>query len=134
MFRPERAFLDKRISETPPAASMVLATGRFEPLAHEGSGTAQILRLADGRRVVRFTNFATLDGPDVRVYLVGAHPVRGDKQLAAAGFLDLGALKGNIGDQNYEIPAGTDLSNYRAVSVWCRRFAVNFTAAPLVSQ
>lgn len=53
------------------------------------------------------------------------------EEIGARGFVSLGALKGNIGDQNYRIPAGIDLSRYRAVSVWCRRFGVNFGAAPL---
>jgi hypothetical protein len=131
-FRPERAFLDRFVSESAPAADAVLlASGEFAPVAHEGRGSARILRLSDGRRVLRFSAFATLDGPDVRVYLLGAASVRGDRQLAAAGYVDLGQLKGNIGDQNYEIPSGLDISRYAAVAVWCRRFGVNFTEARL---
>jgi len=45
--------------------------------------------------------------------------------------VELGKLKGNEGDQNYEIPAGTDLAKYRTVSVYCERFDANFGAAPL---
>jgi hypothetical protein len=48
-----------------------------------------------------------------------------------AGFIDLGVLKGNIGDQNYQLVSDVDLSKYRAVSIWCKRFSVNFGAAPL---
>lgn len=133
-FRPERAFIDKRVSESAPAGvAAVLASGSFVPLAHEGRGRADLVRLADGRRVLRLSEFATLDGPDVRVYLLGTADVRGDNALSAAGYLDLGALKGNIGDQNYEIPAGVDLGRYKAVAVWCRRFGVNFTAATLAT-
>ncbi|HEX9264600.1 MAG TPA: DM13 domain-containing protein [Candidatus Binatia bacterium] len=47
--------------------------------------------------------------------------------------MDLGSIKGNIGDQNYDLPAGVDLSKYRAVTVWCKRFGVNFATAPLAS-
>lgn len=131
-FRPERAFIDVHVGEpaVSPAASVVLS-GTFTPMAHEGRGDARVLRLPDGRLVLRFSRFATSNGPDVRVYLLGAATVRDDGQLASAGFLDLGALKGNVGDQNYEIPAGTELSRYRAVAVWCRRFGVNFTTASL---
>ena len=132
-FRPERAFIDAIVSESPPTGAMTLvASGRFEPREHEGAGEARIYRRTDGSHVVRFSDFRTLNGPDVRVYLIGAPNVRnGKKALTAAGYIDLGALKGNVGDQNYELPAGTDLSRFRGVTVWCRRFSVNFTTAAL---
>jgi hypothetical protein len=131
-FRPERAFIDARVSEAPPISPMtVLAAGDFHPEAHKGMGRASVIRLADGRRLLRFERFETLNGPDVRVYLLGSADVRSREALAAAGYLDLGALKGNIGDQSYEIPAGADLTRFPAVAVWCRRFGVNFTTAPL---
>ena len=110
-----------------------LASGRFHSNAHETRGLATIVRLADGRRVLRLTEFATSNGPDVRVYLVAAADAQDEAAVKAAGFVDLGELKGNIGDQNYEIPAGLDLTRYRAVSIWCRRFSVNFGAAPLAA-
>jgi hypothetical protein len=108
-----------------------LAAGRFHSNAHETNGVATIYRLADGRRVLRLTQFATSNGPDVRVYLVAAGDVQEEAAAKRAGFVDLGALKGNIGDQNYDVPASLDLAKYRAVSIWCRRFSVNFGAAPL---
>ena len=108
-----------------------LAGGRFHTNAHKTDGLATIYRLPDGRRVLRLTEFATSNGPDVRVYLVAAGDVQSEDAAKQAGFVDLGALKGNIGDQNYDVPAGLDLSKYRAVSIWCRRFSVNFGAAPL---
>lgn len=108
-----------------------LAGGRFHSNAHETRGLATVFRLADGRRLLRLTEFATSNGPDVRVYLVAAADVQEEAVAKKAGFVDLGALKGNIGDQNYDIPADLDLARYRAVSIWCRRFSVNFGAAPL---
>ena len=54
--------------------------------------------------------------------------------MKKAGFVTLGALKGNQGDQNYELPADLDLAKYRAVTVWCRRFGVNFATAPLTAK
>jgi len=108
-----------------------LAGGRFHRNAHKTGGLATIYRLPDGRRVLRLTEFATSNGPDVRVYLVAAGDVQSEDAAKQAGFVDLGALKGNIGDQNYDVPAGLDLSKYRAVSIWCRRFSVNCGAAPL---
>ena len=131
-FRPERAFLDTRVSEAAPVDSTsVLRRGEFAPRAHEGRGHAEVLQLAGGRRILRFTEFETLNGPDLQVYLIGSADAAGRGDLDANGFLPLGALKGNAGDQNYEIPADADLSKYRAVSVWCRRFGVNFTTATL---
>ena len=62
---------------------------------------------------------------------VAAGDVQSEAAAKQAGFVDLGALKGNIGDQNYDVPASLDLAKYRAVSIWCRRFSVNFGAAPL---
>jgi hypothetical protein len=99
--------------------------------AHETRGVATIYQLDDGRRVLRLTKFSTSNGPDVRVYIVAATDVQEEDAAKRAGIVDLGALKGNIGDQNYDVPAKLDLSKYRAVSIWCRRFSVNFGAAPL---
>lgn len=132
-FRPERALIDRAVSEAAPAGegAEVVLRGSFHSNAHETRGTAAVHRLADGRLVLRFTQFATSDGPDVQIYLVASDDVRDERDLDR-GFISLGTLKGNVGDQNYGIPPGTDLSRYRAVSVWCRRFAVNFGAAPLL--
>jgi hypothetical protein len=132
VFRPERAVLDRRVSEaTPSQGATVVAAGDFESRAHESRGSAHVLDLGDGRRVLRLVDFATSDGPDLQVYLLGSPSVENGDELAAAGHVSLGALKGNIGEQNYAIPAGTDLSRYGAVSIWCRRFGVNFATAVL---
>ena len=131
-FRPERAFITRRVDESPPSANaVVLAHGEFVSRAHDGHGTAQLLRLGDGQRVLRLSAFGTLNGPDLQVYLLGDGSASSRSDLQTAGYLSLGALKGNAGDQNYAIPADADLTRYRAVSVWCRRFGVNFTTAPL---
>ncbi|MGH6693094.1 MAG: DM13 domain-containing protein [Gammaproteobacteria bacterium] len=116
----------------PSAAEPVkLVAGRFHSNAHETRGAATIYRLDDGRQVLRLTEFTTSNGPDVRVYLVAAADVQEEDAAKQAGFVDLGPLKGNIGDQNYDVAEGLDLTKYRAVSIWCRRFSVNFGAAPL---
>ena len=133
-FRPDRAFIDSRVSEASPnAAATVLLAGEFRSRTHEGRGLAQVLELPDGQRVLRFSSFETLNGPDLQVYLLGAPNVSDRSDLEVAGFVTLGPLKGNVGDQNYVIPPGTDLTRYRAVSVWCRRFGVNFTTAELAT-
>jgi hypothetical protein len=108
-----------------------LAAGRFHSVAHETHGTATIQDVGGGRRVLRLTDFATSNGPDVRVYLVAATDASDNETVTKAGFVELGNLKGNEGDQNYDVPDDLDLSQYRAVTIWCRRFSVNFATAPL---
>jgi len=140
-FRPERLFVNARVNETLPTSNAtaaktsetVIQSGTFHDVAHKTSGTASVYQLADGKRLLRFTNFETSNGPDVRVYLVAASDATDSDTVKKAGFREIGMLKGNIGDQNYEIPADVDLAKYRAVSVWCQRFGVNFGTAPLSS-
>ena len=83
------------------------------------------------RKHFDLTEFQTSNGPDVQVYLVAADDASDNDTVTRAGFVNIGALKGNIGDQNYELPADVDLSKYKSVSIWCRRFGVNFATAPL---
>ena len=131
-FRPERLFIDNTVNESLAAAMpTTLAQGTFHSNAHETTGDATILSFADGRRILRLTNFSTSNGPDVRVYLVAASDVTDDETVKTAGFVELGPMKGNKGDQNYEIPATVDLAAYRTVTIWCKRFSVNFGSAPL---
>ena len=138
-FRPERLFINQRVNEQFPTASaanmepMKLASGEFHAGAHETKGTAAIFKLADGKRTLRLTGFETSNGPDVHVYLVAAGDAKDNDTVKNAGFIDLGSLKGNIGDQNYDVPASVDLAKYRAATIWCARFNVNFGTAPLMS-
>jgi len=136
-FRPERLFINQKVNEqfpTASAASNKLATGQFHSGAHETKGTATVFQLADGKKTLRLTDFATSNGPDVHVYLVASNDAKDDDTVKNAGFIDVGNLKGNIGDQNYELPAGVDLAKYRAVTIWCKRFSVNFGTAPLMND
>ena len=136
-FRPERLFINQKVNETFPTASAAnskLATGQFHSGAHETKGAATIYQAADGKKTLRLTNFETSNGPDVHVYLVAAEDAKDNDTVTKAGFVDIGSLKGNIGDQNYELPANTDLAKYRAVTIWCKRFSVNFGTAPLIND
>ena len=136
-FRPERLFINQRVNEQVPTASAAntkLATGQFHSGAHETKGTATVLQLADGKKTLRLSDFATSNGPDVHVYLVAASDAKDNDSVTKAGFVDLGSLKGNIGDQNYDLPATTDLAKYRSVTIWCKRFSVNFGTAPLMND
>ena len=139
-FRPELLFVRKQVSEGLPVAAAqspqpgtaaMLSSGRFHSVAHETKGSATVYRLADGGRVLRLTEFTTSNGPDVRVYLVAASDAADNATVKRAGFVELGKLKGTDGDQNYDVPSDLDLSKYRAVTIWCKRFAVNFATAPL---
>ena len=89
-----------------------------------------MLRRPAGRLILRLERLSTSNGPDVRVYLSRV-PAGGDRHAYRTGSIDLGALKGNRGSQNYAIPAGTDLSALKSAVIWCRRFAVGFGVSPL---
>jgi hypothetical protein len=109
--------------------AMTLA-GSFRSLDHETSGSATLALADDGHYYLRLEDFSTENGPDLFVYLSTA-PASSDGREFADDFIDLGALKGNIGDQNYQLPDGTDLEKYKSVVIWCRRFTSPFGAAPL---
>lgn len=117
----------------PEAAPAQVARGEFRDAdaIHKGSGDAVVYRLPDGRHVVRFEDFRTTNGPALVVYLA-QHPnpvVAGD--VTDGGFLDLGKLKGNVGNQNYIIPADIDVAEYGSVVIWCELFDVLFSPASL---
>jgi hypothetical protein len=148
-FQPQKLFIDDRVDEALPVATAVetpsdaasaaparmlrtLSVGRFHSHEHATEGRARVIDLPDGRRYVRFEGFRTSNGPLLRVYLSAAR-ADGPGEAFDDRFLDLGALKGNIGDQNYAIPRGTRLRAFRSVVVWCKRFAVPFAAAPVAA-
>lgn len=136
-FRPERLLVNRRINEAFPAASdssHIIESGNFSGVMHPTTGTATIYRLGDGTLMLRFTNFRTSNGPDVHVYLVASEDAKDTETVKRAAFIDLGTMKGNIGDQNYALGTDFDFSKYRTVSIWCKRFAINFGAAPLRSN
>jgi Electron transfer DM13 len=135
--------LNQAVDESlPPAASAgetsgtvhVLAQGRFGVVdaIHKGEGTAAILRLADGRRVLRLDDFRVTNGPDLYVYLSGDPAPRSSGALHTAGAFEVARLKGNAGSQNYDLPAGLDLSRFRSAVIYCRRFTTVFSTAELV--
>jgi len=111
-----------------------LLAGGFHGVAHETKGKATVYQLNDGKRVLRFTDFETSNGPDVQIYLGMASDAKDNATVTNAGFYSLGPIKGNRGDQNYDLPADLDLAKYHSVTVWCRRFGVNFATAPLAQQ
>jgi hypothetical protein len=151
-FQPQKLFLNKTVNEavrgviqTAPAGDsnrnptagrssppglQALRSGSFRSLEHPTPGKAIVLRRPGGSLILRLERLSTSNGPDLRVYLSHV-PASGDLHAYRTGFIDLGALKGNRGSQNYAIPAGTDLSAFKSAVIWCRRFAVGFGVAPL---
>jgi len=136
-FRPDRLFNNHIVNEDMPAdlaaGKQTLATGTFHTALHPTMGIASIYQAADGTRILRFTNFTTSNGPDVHIYMVSAQDPTDNDAVKNAQYIDLGVMKGNIGDQNYTLGSDVDLSRYRSVVVWCKRFAFNFGYAPLTS-
>jgi hypothetical protein len=136
-FRPEKLFINQKVNEAAPFASgseaQPIFTGKLEGKIHPTSGRATIYKATGGTRYLRLTDFTTSNGPDVHVVLVRAE----DKQLEqeiVKGHLDhveLGALKGNQGDQNYDLPAATDLNKYQVVAIYCEKFQALFGVAKL---
>jgi|SRR5580658_6623027 hypothetical protein len=115
------------------AKATTLETGTFHGKVHNTSGRATIYQETDGKLILRLTNFKTSNGPDVHVILIAAKDADDDANFLKSntGRVELGKLKGNEGDQNYEIPKGTDLNKFQTVSIYCQRFNANFGAAPL---
>jgi hypothetical protein len=93
---------------------------------HKGSGTAKVFVLENRHALLRLEDFSVTNGPNLHVYLV-----KGKAGNVENGFLDLGTLKGNKGNQNYEIPDGIDLKPYKSVVIYCVPFRVVFAVASL---
>jgi hypothetical protein len=151
-FQPQKLFLNKTVNEpgpritgtaptgkanssaaadrSSPPGPQVLRSGSFRSLEHATTGKAIVLRRPGGSLILRLEHLSTSNGPDLRVYLSRV-PASSDLHAYRTGFIDLGALKGNRGNQNYVIPAGTDLSAFKSAVIWCRRFVVGFGVAPL---
>jgi hypothetical protein len=143
-FQPWKLFTAKTVNEPVPsvrasdatsATATLVAQGDLITHEHATSGAAQLIRLADGGYQVILLNLSTSDGPDLRVWLTD-QPVRtgsdGWRVFDDGRYVELGRLKGNRGTQAYTVPAGTDLTGLRSVTIWCKRFAVSFGAAELV--
>lgn len=155
-FTPWRLFTDDAVSESLPGAAgdrmgsvvepdpmggdippprpsfSTLAQGEFISLEHDSTGRAVVIETADGERFLRFEDFETSNGPDLLVYLSAKTPSGTDDWHGYdADFVDLGPLKGNVGNQNYRVPGDADLEKYSTAVVWCRRFEVGFAAATL---
>ena len=124
-------FINATVNEPLPAATNVPAE---KPLLgilmgvhdgfHNAEGNVKVVSLTDGSKILRLENFKSTNGPNVHVYLST------DKR--ATDYVDLGKLKANNGNQNYNIPAGTDIRKHNIVLIWCKDFSVLFGSAVLI--
>lgn len=136
-FRPEKLFLNQKVNEAAPFVSdaepQPIYTGKLEGKIHETSGRATIYRTADGQQYLRLSDFMTSNGPDVHVLLLRADDQALKQEIVKGGLesVELGSLKGNQGDQNYDLPAAVDLNQYQAVAIYCERFHAIFGVAKL---
>lgn len=105
-----------------PAQPKLIAEGAFVAKAHDVQGKALLIE-HNGKKSLRFENFETINGPDVRIYL--------SSDLSNKDIVDIGSIKATKGNVNYEIPDGVDTTKYNKVLVWCVQFHVLFSAAEL---
>lgn len=159
LFQPWRLLYDQRVDEAVPSAApaqpapsaepsaaggpavqpapsgpVELASGALIPHEHPTEGTARVLELEDGSRVLVLDELATENGPDLHVWLTDQPVVEGRDGwflFDDGAWTSLGPLRGNLGTQQYAIPDDLDLATITSVSIWCERFAVSFGAAPL---
>ncbi|BCJ70653.1 hypothetical protein CS0771_01970 [Catellatospora sp. IY07-71] len=118
----------------PSPVAVLLAEGALVTHEHDSSGTAQLVRLPDGRHQVILRNLATSDGPDLRIWLTDQPVLPGREGWHVfddGKHVELGRLKGTHGTQVYDVPANTDPAQFRSVTIWCARFKVSFAAAEL---
>ncbi|MEE9447419.1 MAG: DM13 domain-containing protein [Arenicellales bacterium] len=127
-------WVDRVVSETlvRSANSAVIKSGTFKDAdaSHRGSGQVEIIETA-GESVLRFSDFEVTNGPDLFVWLVKDKALKNSDDVKSSPTLELQPLKGNIGDQNYTLPAGINIDNYGSVVVWCKQFGVLFASAEL---
>ena len=129
--------MDKMLEEAanagPPPEPVALASGSFRGADsfHQGSGSATIYLLPDGSHLLRLEDFDVTNGPDLRVLLATPNDPQSRSELQDGGYVHLAKLKGNQGNQNYEIPADVDVSAQNSVIIYCMPFHVIFSVAPL---
>lgn len=112
-------------ADDPAFEAQIVKQGEFEGADdfHFGEGQALLIETGPGEYTLRFENFSVRNGPDLFVYLSPSPDGYED------GALKLGGLKGTDGAFNYEIPAGTDISQFQSTIIWCDAFSVLFATA-----
>lgn len=149
-FQPWKLFTSKTVNETAPvvvvqptapsaaapsaAAAVLLKEGKLISHEHSTSGTAQLVKLPDGRVQLILRDLATSDGPDLRVWLTDQPVIDGTagwRVFDDGKWVELGRLRGTHGTLVYDLPADVQADQYSSVTIWCKRFAVSFGAAEL---
>ncbi len=125
----EMAMSDDAMKMAPSVEQVKSGSFRDADSFHKGSGTATIYRSSDGKNLLRLEDFRVTNGPDLRVLLVPNPDPQGRDDVE--GYLELGKLKGNMGNQNYFLPEGEDGSGFGSVVIYCRPFHVVFSVATL---
>jgi hypothetical protein len=148
-FQPQKLWVDDRVSEpvptptasgaprgdvmnVPAPAPVEVSGGELVSRDHHTSGVVRVLAFDDGRRIVRLEGLDTSNGPDLYVYL-STNRSDGPEAAFDDEYVSLGRLKGNQGDQNYDVPGGTDLARFTTLVIWCDRFDSAFGAAGLAA-
>jgi electron transfer DM13 len=124
-----QSLLEQQTSQTGNETSDLLLTGSFVGVGdgiHDAQGIAKVIPIEGGGNVLRLEDLIVTNGPDLYIYL--------STDKSASDFVNLGRLKANIGNQNYQIPEGTDITKYDTVLIWCRAFSVLFGSADLKSR
>ena len=112
------------------STNSILSSGNVISVGHEGEGIAHVVELGNSNEhILRFENLDVLNGPDLRVLLSENTNVRQSEDLGE--YIEIGKLKGNKGNQNYEIPSDIDISKYKTVVIYCKPFHVVFNVAEL---
>lgn len=141
-FEPWTLGTDTTVNEAPPSVASTtgqatspepreLASGRFVSQEHETTGSARVIELPDGERVLRLDDLETSNGPDLHVWLSVKKAGGGWFKYGTGRAVKLGPLKANRGSHNYPIPDDADLDGLNSVVIWCKRFFVAFGSAPL---
>lgn len=130
-------FINQVVSEELPAflETQTIASGSFRDAdrTHKGTGLASVLQTPSGEMLVRLTEFEVTNGPDLEVWLVQESDPQNSADVKASQWVSLGQLKGNIGDQTYTVPEGTNINDFGSVVIWCEQFGVLFSPATLVT-
>lgn len=111
-----------------PSDPIEVTSGVFAGIDHAATGTATVYQ-KDGTYALRFEDNTDIqNGPDLYVWMLADESYTGG---IPSDYIDLGKIKGNVGGQNYTLPANFDPANHRFVMIWCLRFNVPFAGAPL---
>ena len=126
MSHSNQSLSENQSSQMENETSNLILTGSFVGVGdgiHDAMGIAKVIPVGGGEKVLRLEDLVVTNGPDLYVYL--------SIDKSASDFVNLGRLKANIGNQNYPKPAGTDMTKYDTVLIWCRAFSVLFGSADL---